>query len=242
MRNPRADAGGVWALLAVAAVLACGGGEGRSADEPGIPKNPLLNPSMLNERAPDVFQAKFETSKGSFVVEVRREWAPLGADRFYSLVKGGFYDGVRFFRVLDGFVAQFGIHGDPQVNAAWRAARIFDDAVKQKNARGTVTFATSGPDSRTTQVFINYRDNSRLDGMGFAPFGAVVEGMDVVDALYSGYGEGKAIAEGMALFTGEGAPRGQGPDQSRIQAEGNAYLEREFPKLDSVKRATIVTP
>lgn len=178
--------------------------------------------------AADTFRVRLETSEGDIVIEVRRDWAPLGADRFRELVTGGYYDGARFFRVLPGFVAQFGINGDPQVSAAWRERRIPDDSVRQSNARGTVTFATAGPDTRTTQVFINYADNSRLDGMGFAPFGQVVEGMDIVDRLHAGYGEG--------------APRGRGPDQSRIQAEGNSYLEREFPELDYIRRATIVAP
>jgi peptidyl-prolyl cis-trans isomerase A (cyclophilin A) len=162
------------------------------------------------------------------VIEVQRDWAPRGADRFYDLVKSGYFDGQRFFRVLSGFMAQFGIHGDPKVSAAWRDRRIPDDSVRQSNTRGMVSFATAGPNTRTTQVFINYADNSSLDGQGFAPFGRVVEGMAVLDGLFAGYGEG--------------APRGRGPDQGRVQGEGNAYLAREFPKLDFVKRATIVTP
>ncbi len=181
-----------------------------------------------NDAAPATFRARFETSAGDFVVEVHRDWAPNGADRFYSLVKSGYYDGARFFRVLSGFMAQFGIHRDPKVSAVWRERRIPDDPVRQSNTRGMVSFATAGPNTRTTQAFINYRDNGMLDGQGFAPFGRVVEGMEVVDRLYAGYGEG--------------APQGRGPDQGRIQAEGNAYLEREFPKLDYVKRATVVTP
>jgi len=184
--------------------------------------------AAMAARAPATFRARFETSKGAFVIEVQRDWAPLGADRFYNLVKSGYYDGVRFFRVIPGFMAQFGIHGDPQVSAVWRDARIPDDPVRQGNARGMVSFATAGPGTRTTQLFINYRDNSQLDGMGFAPFGRVAEGMEVVDRLYGGYGEG--------------APGGRGPEQGRIQAEGNAYLERAFPELDQVRRATIVAP
>jgi peptidyl-prolyl cis-trans isomerase A (cyclophilin A) len=181
-----------------------------------------------DETAPGSFRARFETTAGDFVIEVHHDWAPQGADRFYTLVKSGYYDGVRFFRVISGFMAQFGIHGDPKVSAAWRGRRIPDDPVRQSNARGMVTFATAGPNTRTTQVFINYRDNGMLDGQGFAPFGRVVEGMEVVDRLFAGYGEG--------------APNGLGPDQGRIQADGNAYLERDFPKLDYVKRATIATP
>jgi peptidyl-prolyl cis-trans isomerase A (cyclophilin A) len=186
----------------------------------------LSDPASLNEKAPAVYQAKFDTSKGSFVIEVHRDWAPNGADRFYNLVKNGFYNDVRFFRVLDGFMAQFGINGNPSLSAVWRNANIKDDPVKQSNTRGTVTFATAGPNTRTTQVFINFGDNAGLDGQGFSPFGKVVSGMDVVDALYGGYGEG--------------APNGAGPDQGRVQSQGNAYLEKSFPKLDYVKTATIV--
>ena len=190
--------------------------------------SPLMSPASdaMNQTAPDVFRARFETSKGGFVIEVQRGWAPQGADRFYSLVSNGFYEGVHFFRVIDGFIAQFGIHGDPAVAARWRQASISDDPVTQSNSRGSVTFAMTGqPNSRTTQLFINLMDNMNLDGMGFVPFGRVVEGMDVVDQLHSGYGEG--------------APRGNGPDQNRIQTQGNQYLTSDFPELDSVVRATI---
>jgi peptidyl-prolyl cis-trans isomerase A (cyclophilin A) len=186
----------------------------------------LSNPASLNEKAPAVYQAKFDTSKGAFVIEVHRDWAPNGADRFYNLVKNGFYNDVRFFRVLEGFMAQFGINGDPSLSAVWRNANIKDDPVKQSNTRGMITFATAGPNTRTTQVFINFGDNAGLDGQGFSPFGKVVSGMDVVDSLYGGYGEG--------------APNGAGPDQGRVQSQGNAYLEKSFPKLDYVKTATIV--
>jgi peptidyl-prolyl cis-trans isomerase A (cyclophilin A) len=191
--------------------------------------NPLLNPSgaAMNETAPDVFTAKFETSKGDIVIEVTREWAPLGADRFYNLVKNGYYDEVRFFRVLSGFMSQFGINGDPAVQIVWRDAKIADDPVKQSNTRGMVTFATGGPNSRTSQVFINTGSTPALDGQGFSPFGKVTEGMEVVDALYADYGEG--------------APRGAGPNQMRIQSEGNKYLNEFFPKLDYIKKASIVT-
>ncbi len=196
--------------------------------ESAEPQNPLLNPASeeMNKTAPDLFQAKFETSKGDFVIEVHRDWSPNGADRFYNLVRNGYYDGVRFFRVLDGFVAQFGISGDPEVSAIWRQRAIPDDSARASNTRGYVTYAMAGTDTRTTQVFINYGDNSRLDGRGFAPFGLVVEGMDVVDGFYSEYGES--------------APSGRGPNQARIQAEGNGYLETEFPLLDHVKRAYVV--
>ena len=205
------------------ALAACGAEQG---EEPTAePSGPLMNPAALNETAPDTYRARFETTKGSFVIEVQRAWSPNGADRFYNLVKNGYYDGVKFFRVLDGFMAQFGISGDPQVSARWRTASIMDDPVVESNTRGTVSFATSGPNSRTTQVFINFVDNANLDGMGFSPFGEVVEGMDVVDSLHSGYGEG--------------APRGQGPNQGRIQAQGNEYLDAEFPELDGVTSASI---
>jgi peptidyl-prolyl cis-trans isomerase A (cyclophilin A) len=185
----------------------------------------LSDPAALNAKAPAVYKAKFDTSKGPFVVEVHRDWAPRGADRFYNLVKNGFYDNARFFRVIEGFMVQFGINGDPNVAGAWRDADIKDDPVKQSNERGTITFATAGPNTRTTQVFINFGDNAGLDGQGFSPFGKIVSGMEVVDSLYGGYGEG--------------APNGNGPDQGRIQSQGNAYLEQDFPKLDFIKSATI---
>ena len=186
----------------------------------------LSNPAALTAQAPAEYKVKFDTSKGVFVVDVHRDWAPQGADRFYNLIKNGFYNDARFFRVVSGFMVQFGINGDPKIQAAWRDASIPDDPVKQSNKRGMITFATRGPNTRTTQVFINYADNGRLDAMGCAAFGQVVSGMNVVDALYSGYGEG--------------APRGAGPEQSRIQSEGNAYLTQAFPKLDYIKTATIV--
>jgi peptidyl-prolyl cis-trans isomerase A (cyclophilin A) len=182
-------------------------------------------PAPSSEQAPATFKVKFDTSKGAIEIEVTRAWAPNGADRFYNLVKSGYFDGVRFFRVLPGFMAQFGINGDPALSAAWRQARIADDPVTHSNKRGMVTFATAGPNTRTTQVFINFGDNASLDSQGFAPFGQVIVGMDVVDRLYAGYGEG--------------APRGAGPDQARAQLEGNAYLTRSFPNLDYIKTATI---
>jgi peptidyl-prolyl cis-trans isomerase A (cyclophilin A) len=192
---------------------------------PLIAQGNLGNPAALTEQAPATYQARFDTSKGVFVIDVRREWAPVGADRFYNLVKNGFYDENRFFRVISGFMVQFGINGNPQVSTPWRNAQIKDDPVKQSNKRGFITFATSGPNSRTTQVFINFGDNSRLDGMGFASFGQVSSGMNVVDQLYSDYGEG--------------APSGRGPNQGRMQGEGNAYLTKDFPNLDFVRKATI---
>ncbi len=185
----------------------------------------LSDPASLTETAPAVYKAKFDTSKGAFVVEVHRDWALNGADRFYNLVKNGFYNNARFFRVIEGFMVQFGINGDPKISAVWQDANIPDDPVKQSNERGMITFATAGPNTRTTQVFINFGDNASLDGQGFAPFGKVVSGMDVVDSLFSGYGEG--------------APSGRGPNQGIVQSLGNPYLEKAFPKLDFIKKATI---
>ena len=185
----------------------------------------LSNPAALREQAPPVYKAKFDTTKGTFVVEVHRDWAPNGADRFYNLVKNGFYDNVRFFRVISGFMVQFGIHGDPKISAPWREAQLKDDPVKQSNKRGYITYAMAGPNTRTSQVFINFGDNASLDSQGFSPFGRVVTGMEVVDKLNAEYGEG--------------APRGRGPDQSRMQMEGNAYLTKDFGRLDYVTKATI---
>ena len=189
----------------------------------------LLKPESLKLQAPAVFDAKFVTTKGDFVIQVTRAWAPSGADRFYNLVKYHFFDGAAFFRVVPGFVVQFGMSARPEVQRVWEHAMIQDDPVTQNNAVGTVTFATSGPNSRTTQVFINLRDNSgSLDNQGFSPFGKITSGMQVVEALYSGYGDGP--------------PYGSGPEQGRIASEGKAYLEKSFPKLDTIKVAEIVPP
>jgi peptidyl-prolyl cis-trans isomerase A (cyclophilin A) len=174
---------------------------------------------------PGVPRVKFETSKGDVVLEVHKDWAPLGAERFLKLVQTGFYDNARFFRTIPGFMVQFGIAADPKVQAPWRMSPIQDDPVTQSNSRGKVTFATSGPSSRTTQVFINLVNNARLDSTGFAPFAEVVSGMEVVDQFYGGYGEG--------------APKGNGPRQDLIQTQGNAYLEKDFPRLDFIKKASI---
>jgi peptidyl-prolyl cis-trans isomerase A (cyclophilin A) len=190
--------------------------------------SPLLQPksATMTQTAPASFKAKFQTTAGDFVVEAQRDWAPRGVDRFYNLVKNGFYDGTCVFRVISGFMAQFGIHGDPKVSTAWRQERIQDDLVKQSNKRGYLSYAMAGPNTRTTQLFINYADNSRLDQIGFAPIGRVVEGMDVVDRFYADYGEG--------------APQGKGPDQGRLQSEGREYLTKNFPQLDCITKATIV--
>lgn len=184
-------------------------------------------PEALKEKAPDTFYAKFETTKGAFVVQVNRAWAPNGADRFYNLVKSGFYDGQRFYRVVKGFVVQWGIPGDPALASNWAGARIADDPVAEKNASGTITFAKSGPNSRTTQVFINLADNQKqLDKSGFAPFGVIVDGMDVVKKLHGGYGD--MVSQG-----------GRGVDVAKLYQEGNAYLDRDFPKLDKIVKATV---
>jgi peptidyl-prolyl cis-trans isomerase A (cyclophilin A) len=218
--------------LLIATCLASAPGCKKSPEPRAIPAPPaqkasLDKPETLSERAPDLYRASFATSKGDFVIEVHRDWAPRGADRFFNLVKNGYFDETRFFRVVRGFMAQIGISGKPELNAVWRESRIADDPVVKSNLRGFVSFATAGPGTRTTQFFINYADsNSRLDTMGFAPFGQVTSGMEVVDALHGDYGEG--------------APQGRGPNQGRIQSEGNAYLLRDFPLLDYVKKATIL--
>jgi peptidyl-prolyl cis-trans isomerase A (cyclophilin A) len=191
------------------------------------PAGNFNDPAALTEKAPDTFKAKFDTTKGSFTIEVTRALAPNGADRFYNLVRSGYFTDVEFFRVVSGFMCQFGVHGDPAVAAKWRDANISDDAVKGSNTRGTLTFATAGPNTRTTQLFINFGDNVNLDSQGFSPFGKVTEGMDVVDKINSEYGDGP--------------PYGRGPDQGRIQNEGNTYLKKDFPNLDYIKSATIVS-
>lgn len=204
------------AFAVCAALVACGTGE--SGKTPAKSSAPGASAST----APDSFRVAFVTSKGPFTIEVTRSLAPIGADRFYQLVTSGYFTDVRFFRVVPGFVAQFGMNGDPKVNAEWAAKTIPDDSVKATNARGTIVFAkTNAPNSRATQFFINLVDNGRLDATGFAPFGRVVDGMAVVDSLYSGYGDA--------------------PIQDQITAQGNAYLSSAFPKLDYIKSATIVS-
>jgi peptidyl-prolyl cis-trans isomerase A (cyclophilin A) len=195
---------------------------GTTATKTVVTRPSLYNPSSLKDKAPEQFQARFTTTKGDIVVEVTRAMAPLGADRFYNLVKYGFYNGDGFFRVVPGFVVQFGLSPTPAVNTAWEPAKITDDPVQGSNARGTISFATSGPNTRTTQLFINLGNNAQLDGMGFAPFGKVVEGMEIVDQIFSGYG--------------------QTPDQGRITREGAAYLKSSFPQMDLITKAAIVLP
>ena len=214
-------------MIAVAILGACSKPATKSAGAGGGSAPNFHNPvdPGFTQQAPDSFRARFATTKGDFVIVVHRVCAPRGADRLYNLVRSGFYDGVRFFRVIPGFMAQFGIHGDTAVTGAWRQRVIPDDPVRRSNQRGMVTFATAGPGTRTTQLFINYRDNNRLDASGFAPVGEVVQGMDVVDKLYGDYGEG--------------APQGRGPDQYRMNLEGERYLARQFPRLDKIKQATI---
>jgi peptidyl-prolyl cis-trans isomerase A (cyclophilin A) len=215
------------ALLVLLFPLGCGDATPPPYVRPS--DRPLLRPDApeTKTKAPDKFKVRFTTSQGPFTIAVERAAAPLGADRFYHLVRGRFYEEARFFRVVRGFVCQFGIPADPAESALWKDATIPDDPVKWANSRGMVTFATSGPGTRTTQLFINYSNgNRRLDRMGFAPFGEVTEGMDVVDKLYSGYGEG--------------APGGSGPDQKRIETQGNPYLQAEFPKLDYILKTEIL--
>ena len=212
--------------IALAAILACGRGNGVAGGQGA----PLLAPneSELARAAPDSFRVELETSRGPITVVARRAWAPRGVDRFYYLTRHGYYDSTYFFRVIENFVAQFGISGNPSINAAWENRRIRDDSVRHSNTRGTLAFASQGPNSRTVQLFINLRDNSKLDtyGGGFPPIAEVTSGLNVAESLYDGYGEG--------------APSGLGPRQDLITEQGNAYLRRYFPQLDLIQRATIV--
>jgi peptidyl-prolyl cis-trans isomerase A (cyclophilin A) len=210
-----------------AALILIPGAQDEKPKAPEIPKV-LLDPSLpeWKEKAPDTFKARFTTSKGDFTVLVERAWAPLGADRFFCLVKNGYFDDVRFFRVITGFMAQCGLHGAPEVNKAWRDATIADDPVVKSNLRGWLSYAIRGPNTRTTQFFINFKDNKSLNSQKFAPFGQVVEGMEIVDKLYSKYGDGP--------------PRGRGPDQVKLRELGNAYLAANFKELDYIKSAKIV--
>jgi peptidyl-prolyl cis-trans isomerase A (cyclophilin A) len=202
-------------LAALSAFMLASCGCNQSKEAPKVSPNPV----------PDVYRVHFETTKGDFVIEVTRAWAPRGADRFHELVLAKFYDGARFFRVVPRFVVQFGLKGDPVTDRHWSQMSIPDDPVTQNNARGTVTFAKAGPASRTTQVFINLQDNFGLDKQGFPPFGKVISGMDIVDQFYKLYGDGP--------------PGGVGPEQDRIRLEGNEYLERYFDRLDYIMRASI---
>jgi len=215
------------ALLVLLFPLGCG----KSAPPPPYVRpsdRPVFRPDApeTKTQAPDRFKVRFTTSQGPFTITVVRAWAPLGADRFYHLVRGRFFEEARFFRVMEGFMCQFGIPADPAESALWKDATIADDSVEQSNTRGRLSYAMAGRGSRTTQVFINYRNNQRLDRQGFAPFGQVTEGMDVVDKLYSGYGEG--------------APSGSGPHQTRIEKQGNPYLQADFPKLDYIIKTEIL--
>ncbi len=217
----------IW-LFALTALLTAGVAQAADGDKTqtkpddkkAAPAGNISDPSSLTEKAPDTFKVKFDTTKGAFTIEVTREWAPNGADRFYNLVKANYFKDIGFFRVVPGFMVQFGIHGDPKVSAAWRSANIQDDPVKGHNSPGMVTFATAGPNTRTTQMFINYGNNTFLDGQGFAPFGKVTDGMDVVNKINSESGER--------------------PNQGAVQMQGNAYLKSNFPNLDYIKSATIV--
>jgi peptidyl-prolyl cis-trans isomerase A (cyclophilin A) len=220
MQNPRPMRNAIAVLLAGALLGGCFLRAGK----------PLLEPKQgdLFAAAPDSFVVGMTTSRGRVAIMAHRAWAPAGVDRFYYLAKNGYYDGTRFFRVIRGFVAQFGINGDPAIAAAWRTRRIPDDRVVASNTRGTISFASSGPNTRTVQLFINLADNKRLDTLrrtGFAPIARVIDGMNVVDSLYAGYGEG--------------APSGRGPSQDSISTQGNAYLMRAFPDLDYIVSARV---
>jgi peptidyl-prolyl cis-trans isomerase A (cyclophilin A) len=194
------------------------------------PSAALLNPASLKAKAPDLFRVKFATTHGDFVVEVHRDWAPLGADRFYNLVKAKFFTDSAFYRYSPGFIVQFGVPANPAVTKAWANAQIKDDPVKEGNKKGTLTFAKpDAPNARTTDFFINLKDNTPLDGMGFAALGSVTEGMDIVEGLYSGYGEMKETG-------------GNGPSQALLMNQGKPYLDKNFPKLDSIKSATVIFP
>ena len=213
-------------LLAALAWPACADAQNNTP-----PQDILMQPehSRWSERSPDRYHAAFETSRGRFVIEVHRAWSPLGADRFYNLVRNGYYDDARFHRVLPNYIVQWGIHGDPRINRIWRDRKIPDDSVPQlnSNTRGFIGFAMTGPNDRATQVYINLRDNSRNDGQGLVPFGRVIEGMTVVDSLYSGYGPN----------SGDGVRQGK---QRPLEEGGNAYLQQHFPRLDYIIRARII--
>ena len=212
-------------LFTTVALVCLSGSCGGERPEPVEAPNPLLRPDLLGETAPETFRARFETSAGEFAVEVHRSWAPLGVNRFYNLAKNGYYDDTRIYRVITDFMAQWGISGDPIMNAVWQRESVTDDPVTQSNTRGRITFATAGRHTRTTELFISYKDNSFLDSQGFAPFGEVVEGMEVVDSFYAGYGET--------------VPRGTGPYAAMAMARGNEYLDADFPELTRILRVTV---
>ena len=216
---------GALTALGTAAMLSCG----TAGDDttPAVTRSPLLRPDRFAETAPDAFKVQLETDAGAVVIQVYRDWGPLGADRFYNLAKGGYYDDARIYRVLEGFMAQFGLNADPYVSQAWKTEYLVDDPVIESNTRGRVAFAKGGRHTRTTEIFISYKDNSALDAQGFTPIGEVVEGMDVVDAFYAEYGDGP--------------PRGDGPYQAMAAARGNEYLDAEFPELTKIMSVT-VTP
>jgi len=212
-------------MLSIVFLIACG--EERMDESSNLRiQNPLLRVDKFNDEPPENFSVSFQTTQGDFVIKVHKEWAPLGAARFYNLVKHGWYDGVRFHRVLKNFMVGWGIHDDPYVNAVWKNELLIDDPVIKSNTKGAVSFAKGGANSRTVQVFINYKDNSSLDNRGFAPFGEVVEGMDVIGSLYSEYGDGP--------------PRGEGVYQAMAMAKGAEYFQEEFPNLDRIVRVSLV--
>lgn len=213
------------ALLALAPAYSAGEEKAPAKSDDAVA---ALSPAKSVGQAPETFRVRFETTAGNFEVDITRAWAPLGVDRFYKLVKIGYFTDVAFYRVIEGFMVQFGFHGNPKVNELWFAAGMRDDPVTQSNKPGMLTFANRGRNTRTTQLFINTADNSYLDGMGFAPFGQIVgDGMSVVNKLYGGYGEG--------------APMGSGPNQMLLQKQGNSYLREKFPELSYIKKVVLVT-
>ncbi|HTS30590.1 MAG TPA: peptidylprolyl isomerase [Bryobacteraceae bacterium] len=215
----------LWIAPALLALIGCSSSDEAKKEE--TKKEIAATPAPpKQEQAPDVFKINLDTSKGLIVIEMHRDWAPLGVDHLHSLVKMGFYDGCYFFRYVRNFIVQFGINGDPKLNNQWKNVNLLDDPVKQSNVRGTLTYATAGPRTRSTQLFINLRNNEGLDQQGFAPLGKVIKGMDVVDSLYSAYGDMPAMG-------------GAGPDPSMIESQGNQYLTEHFPRLDHIKKATI---
>lgn len=209
------------ALLIATLLCSCVLAQTPAKKAPAASSGSLMNPAALRATAPADYKAEFVTTKGNFVIEVHRDWAPVGADRFYNLVKNGFFSNAAFFRVVPNFMVQFGLSANPAVNKAWQNANLRDDPVKESNKRGYITFAqTSAPNSRSTQVYINFKDNTFLDSQRFAPFGEVVEGMDVVDKITSQYGET--------------------PDQGKITDEGDGYISKNFPNIDKIKSARIL--